>query len=230
MPNVRPFKGIYYNKKKVGSLSNVIVPPYDVISEAEKREFFKKSPYNFVRIILGKSKTAGYAPVAKTYLQWRKKGVLIQDERPRFYFWEQTFKIGKKSYKRKGIVTAVALNEFKKGNILPHEKTFAGPKEDRLQIMKACHANLSPIFMMYDDAGMPLEKKIIRKSKKPFLVIKDRIGTSKLWKIEDKNLERDIEKTLKNKKLYIIDGHHRFATAYRILILMSVGFPLSAFL
>ncbi|MEK7790150.1 MAG: DUF1015 domain-containing protein, partial [Deltaproteobacteria bacterium] len=119
---------------------------------------------------------------------------------------------------RSGLVAAVAINGFQEGEIVPHEKTFEAPILDRLQIVEETRANLSPVFMMYDGKQMTLEKKMIRhlneNFRKPFLQFQDLQGVkSKIWKIQDSALEEEIQNYFQRKKLYIVDGHHRFATA-----------------
>ena len=214
MANVRPFKALYYNPKKVPHLENVFVPPYDVISEEERKSFFKKSPYNFARIILGKTNHDGYGTVRKRFRSWQAKNILIKDSKEHFYFWEQKFLDQGRWVSRKGIVAAVALDDFYQGKIRPHEKTLDAPKADRLKILKACQANLSPVFMMYEDSSQILEKEIIKNCKKPFIAMRDSNGVlNKIWKIENEKLSQRIQAIFSSKNLYIIDGHHRFATA-----------------
>ncbi|MBI3019683.1 MAG: DUF1015 domain-containing protein, partial [Deltaproteobacteria bacterium] len=214
MANVRPFKALYYDPKKVLHLEKVFVPPYDVISEREQKAFFKKNPYNFARIILGKTTHDGYETARKRFQNWQAKKLLIEDSMEHFYFWEQKFFDHGQWVSRKGIVAAVALNDFYRGKIRPHEKTLDAPKADRLKILEACQANLSPVFMMYEDPNQTLEKEIIKYCQKPFLKMRDSNGIwNKIWKIEKEGVSRRIQKVFVSKNLYIIDGHHRFATA-----------------
>ncbi len=227
MANVRPFRALYYNPRKVRHLENVFVPPYDVISEEERKQFFKKSPYNFARIILGKTAKDGYETVRKHFQAWQAQKILIEDPKEHFYFWEQKFSCHLTRVtrarrtrghwiSRKGIVAAVALDDFYSGKIRPHEKTLEAPKADRLEILKVCQANLSPVFMMYEDPHLTLEKEILENCQKPLMVMRDSNGVwNKIWKIEKGSLSHRIQEVLASKNLYIIDGHHRFATALR---------------
>lgn len=215
---VRPFAAYYYNTKKV-RLDDVVVPPFDVISESERKFFFKRHRCNFAKVILGKDKNNGYKRGGRLFRKWKKEGILIHDSSPHFYLWQQTFKQGRRTLTRSGLVAAVALNGFQEGEIVPHEKTFEAPILDRLQIVEETRANLSPVFMMYDGKQMTLEKKMIRhllneNFRKPFLQFQDLQGVkSKIWKIQDSALEEEIQNYFQRKKLYIVDGHHRFATA-----------------
>jgi len=213
MVNIEPFSAYYYNTEKV-RLSDVIVPPFDVISESERKRFSKRHPYNFVKIILGKERGGGYQRAGELFQLWKKKNILIRDTQAHFYFWQQTFREKRKRLTRSGLVAEVALDGFRRGDIVPHEKTFEAPILDRLQVVEATRANLSPVFMMYDGGKMSLENKIIQKCGKPFLQFHDLEGVkSRIWKIEERDLEKEIQNYFQNKKLYIVDGHHRFATA-----------------
>ena len=215
MVDVKPFSARFYDVKKVKRLDDVIVPPFDVISDKEKEQFFNKSPYNFSRIIVG-NKEDEYRSVALLFQKWQQENILKTDTTRNFYFWEQAFYKGKRWVKRRGIVAGVKLNDFNTGNILPHEKTLEAPIQDRLKIIHACRANLSPIFMMYGDKKNEIEKWILLSCKDPFLAWKDDQGVkSTVWRIEDLHVQKKIIAYFKQKKLYIIDGHHRFATSLR---------------
>ena len=214
MSDVRPFRAHFYNQNIVGPLERVVVPPFDVISKKEKNFFFKKSPFNFARVILGKNQGDGYKAVSQRLQKWKEKKVLILDSEPHYYVWEQSFLHGKQCLKRYSIAAIVAISDYKKKKILPHEKTLLAPKLDRLKLIRACQANLSPVFMMYDDPRYYLERKIIPKLKAPFLRFQDEEGVIfRIWKVDDFLLSNLIQKEFKKRKLYIVDGHHRFGAS-----------------
>lgn len=213
MVTLEPFAAWYYNTQQV-DLSGVIVPPFDVISTLERRKFFRQHPYNFAKIILGKNREGNYKKAGRLFHDWKKKNIFVQDRKSHFYVWEQMFNHHGKRLRRLGLVAQVALDDFHRHHILPHEKTFEAPILDRLQIAEETKANLSPVFMMYDGRKRVLENKIIRKCEKPFLQFHNSEGVkSRIWRIEDADLEKDIRDYFRDKKLYIVDGHHRFATA-----------------
>lgn len=220
MVRIEPFKGLYYNSQKV-KLKNVFVPPYDVISEEEKKAYFKKSPYNYARIILGKDEERGYEKAEKLFQEWQTKKILIEDTSNCFYLWQQKFKHEGKLKKRFELLASVLLDDFKKGQILPHEKTLDAPKSDRLEILKATKANLSPVFMMVEDPDKFLEK-LLSPKKQAFIHMKDEKGVEHtLWRIADTELQKKIQNFFEKKTLYIVDGHHRFATALNYQLLSS---------
>ena len=160
MAEVIPFRGIFYNPDKVNNLAEVITPPFDVISDTEQEVFYARSPHNVVRLILGKSSaddTPTHNPHSRAadYLQnWLADRSLVRDTAPAFYLTTLDFTIDNRPVTRSGLIAVVRLVPFDAGVILPHERTFSNVKSERLALMKACHANFSPIFAMVpDDAG-----------------------------------------------------------------------------
>jgi uncharacterized protein (DUF1015 family) len=158
MIRVAPFRGVLYNQKKLRNLANVIAPPYDVISTAEQERLYKKSPHNFVRLDL--SQDAGsYEAVAQTFNEWLAQGILEREEQPAFYFLSQRFKLKTGEDKlRQGFIALVELQDLNGGDIRPHEKTHGAPKEDRLKLMLACQAQLSPIFALYSQPNPAINR------------------------------------------------------------------------
>lgn len=194
-PDIAPFKAIRYNSQKV-KLENVVSPPYDVISPALQNELYQKSPFNMVRIDYGKVQEGDqkgndrYNRSQQSFTEWQNEQVLIRDETPSIYLYEQVYeaKVGdrKETRSRKGFYAAKNLQEFGKGNVLPHEKTLSGPKEDRFLLMQATSANLSPIFSLYMDR----EKKVAQLlapfyETEPLYDFENGGIREKLWKLSD---------------------------------------------
>ena len=155
MAQVIPFKGFRYNPSKIGDLSKVMTPPYDVISPAEQDRFYRMSQYNIIRLELGKEEPADdehnnkYTRAAEYLKDWIEEQVLVQESQPSFYIYQQQFGLPNgNTYIRTGFVGLVRLEEFSKGVILPHENTLSKPKADRLRLMQACAANFSQIFAL----------------------------------------------------------------------------------
>jgi len=149
MIDLRPFRALHYDPAVVGDLADVIAPPYDVIDGAQLDRLGARSPYNVVRLILNRSEDR-YAAAAAELAAWRRRGILVQERAPALYYYVQDFALADGSQRhRSGIMAAVRLEAFAAGNILPHERTFASAKADRLQLMRACRANLSAIFGVY---------------------------------------------------------------------------------
>ena len=153
MLDVRPFAAIRYDARRCGGdLSNVIAPPYDVLDEADRAALLARDPHNIVAIDLPHvpPKSVGppqvYERSANLLEQWIKDGVLVREAKPALYIYHQTFEHEGRRFTRKKFIARLRLASFSEGVILPHERTFGGPKEDRLALMKATRCNLSPIF------------------------------------------------------------------------------------
>ena len=143
MAAIAPFKGVLYNPEKAGNISDVAAPPYDVISPQKQEDLYQKSHYNVVRLEYGKefqtdSETDNrYTRASEEFKKWMESGILVRDEAPAIYPYEQDY-VGKDgSIKtRKGFIARVRLEEFDSGVILPHERTLSGPKTDRLKLIR----------------------------------------------------------------------------------------------
>ncbi|MGE5445655.1 MAG: DUF1015 domain-containing protein [Ignavibacteriales bacterium] len=215
MVMVAPFRGVRYNPEKIGALDSVLAPPYDVINSEEQNALYEKSPYNVIRIIL--SKVEGdekYVQAAETSRKWAKEGILIRDSEPCIYPYYQEFEENGRKITRKGFISAVRLEDFLSKRILPHERTFSGPKLDRLKLTSACNANLSPVFAIYSDPEGNLERAIEEKLSEPLI---DAVGgdgaRNRLWRISDDDLISKIKSAMLERSLLIADGHHRYETA-----------------
>jgi uncharacterized protein (DUF1015 family) len=160
MANIIPFRALRYGLTDMKKMAKVMAPPYDVISNQQKRELKSADPYNVIRLIIGNPsheihKTSDYQRAKEAFAAWRKKGILKRDGDPSIYVYQQTFSIRGTIYRRTGFVALSQLTPFgnKKGGILAHEHTLSGPKADRLKLTKACRANFSCIFSLYPDKG-----------------------------------------------------------------------------
>ena len=216
MVMVVPFCGVRYNADKVGVIDSVLAPPYDVISPQEQNELYEKNPYNVIRIILSKGEgDEKYIEAADTFRRWINEGVLIKDREACIYPYYQEFNEHGKTIMRKGFIAAVRLEDFSSKRIIPHERTFAGPKLDRLKLTSACRANLSPVFAIYSDPEGALAKSIEdRLSKEPIVNAVSGDGVKNyLWRISDSDLLSQIKSRMSDSVLLIADGHHRYETA-----------------
>lgn len=220
---IKPINALVYNQDKV-EIKDVIAPPYDVISEKYRDELYKRSPYNITRLILSNAEDP-YKDASETFLKWIDEKVLIKTDKPVIFYLLQKYKLNGKEITRKGFIARNKIEDFSTGNILPHEFTMSGPKEDRLKLTKACKANFSQIFMVYSDPEKQIEKAVDI-SVTPFIDVLDDNGVrNTVWKIEDEKTIALIEKVLKDKTLLIADGHHRYETAlnYRNFLGKNAG-------
>lgn len=225
MAVVRPFQGTRYNTRHVGDLAKVIAPPYDVISEAMRKQLCDQSPYNVVRIDLGSTEpgddsyTNRYTRSASIFTDWRHEGALIDDEKPSLYIYSQEFDLPDgRHVVRSGIYAAVELMKLGPEGVMPHERTFEGPKTDRFNLTAATHANFSAVFALYSDAEGKANKVIGERmaAEKPWASASTADGiTHRMWVVNDAKFISAIQEILADKSLYIADGHHRYETAMR---------------
>ena len=162
MVEIKPLKGLLFDKEKVKDLKLVLTPPYDVISEEEKKAFMESSPYNMAHLLLGEDKEGDnetnnkYTRASEKINSWINESALVQDNEESVYVYAQEY-ILKKYQKepvvkiRKGFIALAKIEDYDKKVVLPHEKTLSKPKEGRLKLMKATHANLGQIFVLYHD-------------------------------------------------------------------------------
>jgi uncharacterized protein (DUF1015 family) len=216
MLRIAPFRGVFYNPKKFRDLSKVIAPPYDVISKDEQEKLYKKSPYNFVRLDLSQEPDS-YSVVAQMFSEWQDQGILERDQSPAIYFLAHRFKLKSGEQKlRNGFFALTELQDPAGGAIRPHEKTLDAPREDRLKLMLASHAQLSPIFALYAEPKQTINRMIAvaLEGAPPALEFEQEQGDEcKLWRITDPVLIDKIKRELKEQTLLIADGHHRYEAA-----------------
>jgi len=221
MAEIKPFKGILYNPLKIDDMADVLTPPYDVISEEEQKGFHNRHPQNIIRLILGEKTSADsdknnpHTRAASFYNDWLSQEVLVRDLSPALYLSSVEFTANNSPITRYGLIALVGLEPFEKGIILPHEKTFSKVKSERLELMKACHANFSPIFSLYNDDSeiLGMLKNAVQ-GKQPDMDLTDGKGHKhKLWKITDADIHQHVENSMKQTCLFIADGHHRYETA-----------------
>ncbi len=214
---ITPFRGLCYNPEKV-RYEDVVAPPYDVISSKQETELSLRSPYNIVRLILSKEQRGKdrYAVARDLLHQWIRENILIFDPKPAIYFYLQDYTLeGEGPRTRKGFIALCRLEDFSSGNIIPHEKTHQKQIDDRLNLLRACRANLSPILSLYSDPNLTINETFLEKHQEvPLLDTTDRDGVRhRFYRVTDPEALDLAIRLLSEKKLLIADGHHRYATA-----------------
>lgn len=218
MPKVSPFRGLLFNREKVSG-SEVIAPPYDVISPGYKDALYNKSPHNIVRIDFGKelpgdtASSNKYTRSAAMLEEWTRTGILVRDDEPAFYACEMDYTdMGRKKI-LKGIFGLVKIVEFGNG-VYPHEMTRSKPKADRLDLMRHCMANVSPIYSIYNSPERVTSKILDSIGNEPYITAEDSDGAfHKLFRIADPSKTELISKELSERAIFIADGHHRYEVA-----------------
>jgi uncharacterized protein (DUF1015 family) len=213
MVRIAPFRGVFYSQKKIRELAKVVAPPYDVISKEEQEKLYRKSPYNFVRLDLSQEPDS-YPAVAQLFQEWQDEGIFEQDKIPAIYYLTHRFSVKGEGEKiRQGFFAVTELQDFASGTIRPHEKTLAAPKEDRLRLMLACHAQLSPIFALYSQPKPTINRALAQhvEGTNPFIEVKQETGEEcRLWRVAEPILVQRLQQDMKDQPLLIADGHHRY--------------------
>lgn len=214
MAEIKGYKGLRFNCEKAGKIEELVCPPYDIISDQQREEYIKTNPHNIIRLELPKGDDK-YNKAAEILKDWLEKGILVKEDKPAIYIYEEEFTAYGERKAIKGIICRVKLEEFSKGIILPHEFTLSKAKEDRLNLMKATNCNFSQIYSLYMDGGKNTLGKIDSLSKsEPDIQLQDNDNvTHRMWIIKDENAIADICSDFTDRKLYIADGHHRYETA-----------------
>ncbi|REK17226.1 MAG: DUF1015 domain-containing protein [Planctomycetota bacterium] len=221
MPEIHAFRGLRYDLGHVGSLSDVVAPPYDVISPQMQEELYKKHPANVVRLILNRHEPGDddennrYSRAAGFLHNWRREGVLFAEAQPALYVYHQVFAVGGQEFTRRGFMARVRLERFGEGKVYAHEETMSGPKQDRLLLTKACHANLSQIFGLYPDEGAGVQEQLEKAiAGEPAIEATDHLGVvHRLWPVTDVATVSAVTGLMGDKPMFIADGHHRYETA-----------------
>lgn len=225
MSALKPFQAVFYNKDKVENLSNVICPPYDVISKDQQEAYYKQNPNNFIRVELTKetpkdtARDNKYTRAKKTYEEWLKKGILIQDKVPCVYFYKQDYKYLGQRYTRTGFLALLNMNDDAGIKVLPHEHTHAAAKTDRHLLWSTLNSDLSSIFVGYADKNNIVEKIFLKElaSQKPYLEATDPDKVKHMiWRLSDPEKIAQISDLLDGQNIFICDGHHRFEVANQI--------------
>lgn len=211
---IEPLRGLLYDQQTVGDLTRVLAPPYDVISEAEQRDLYARSPYNVVRLELGRDADR-YATAQATLREWVDRGVIRRAERPSLFLYTQRFQVEGRNFVRTGFVVRFRLEDFARGRILPHEKTFPAPKEDRFKLLAATRTNISSIFGLYSGSHPELDRlRAEVMSRAPLIEADDSLGIrNELRAIAAPDEIAAVQRALESARLLIADGHHRYETA-----------------
>ena len=220
MAHIEPFRALRYDPARV-RLAEVATQPYDKITPEMQDRYYGSSPYNLVRIILGK-RNANDSPAENPYTRaaahfsdWRRQGVFCQDPQPSLYRYTQQFPApaGKGQFERHGFIALGKVEDYSAGVVFRHEQTLAKPKADRLDLLRATRAHFGQIFMLYSDPAAEIETALASPDP-PLMEITDEYGVlHRVWRITDPGSVALVRGKMRDKKLIIADGHHRYETA-----------------
>jgi uncharacterized protein (DUF1015 family) len=197
VPVVRPFGALRYDTSVAGALGELVAPPYDVIGEETRRDYLARSPYNVVHLTLPEAPE----DAARDLAAWRAGGVLT--EAPSGYWWLAQDYTGPDGIgrTREGFAGSVEASQYQQGDVLPHERTHAGPREDRLRLLRATRTQLEPIFLLYD-----AEPVFERPGGEPAMDVSEGGVRTRVWPLVGRGVSIEVP-------LLIADGHHRYETA-----------------
>jgi uncharacterized protein (DUF1015 family) len=223
MPEIQAFRAVRYDLGHVGSLSDVVAPPYDVIGPDLQRDLYQRHPCNAVRLELNRIEPADdeadnrYTRAARFFKNWRSEGVLFQEADPAIYVYHQEFTLGGRSYHRGGFTVRLRLSPFGAGQVFPHEHTMSKPKLDRLMLTAVCKATFSPIFALYSDPKAEtyqvLDAAIAGRIP---LEATDHLGVvHRIWPVTDVDTIARVAAQMGPRPVFIADGHHRYETAWK---------------
>jgi uncharacterized protein (DUF1015 family) len=219
MADIQPLRALHYDQKLVGGLPDVTSPPYDVIDARQRDELLGRSPFNVVAVDLPKAEPGGrdaYATAGELFEAWQMQGVVVRDPEPSIWAHTQTYRgPDGKERTRRGFFCRVRIEGYGPGRVRPHERTHPGPKEDRLRLMRATRANLSPIFSLFSDPeGRAWSALAPATTTPPWGEVTDEQGTShRLWRVADAGAIAAVQEATGEVELLIADGHHRYETA-----------------
>ncbi|MGP0029354.1 MAG: DUF1015 family protein [Acidimicrobiales bacterium] len=213
MPRFEPFRGLRYAMQSV-PLDQLIAPPYDVITSAERVRLAARHAANAVLVELPQADlSAGqdrYAVAAGLFSRWRESGQLRPDPEPSLYPYRMTDRSGRTST---GVMGALGLAEpGADSDILPHEQTLPKAKSDRLDLLRATRANLSPIWGLSMSPG--LTATFDPTDDEPVADAYDDDGVRhQLWVLSDRDAIGAVADAVAAAPVVIADGHHRYETA-----------------
>jgi uncharacterized protein (DUF1015 family) len=226
MARIYPFRAWRYSPAAV-RLQDVVTQPYDKISPAMQQAYYRRSPFNLIRIILGLPEQGDaehgesvYTRAARDFTAWRKQGVLAREQDPCIFAYSQRFKVpGTEVVKeRRGFIALAKLHEYAERVVFRHEQTLSKPKSDRLNLLRATHAHFEQIFMLYSDPSGSIENILYDGAGPAEMEVTDEYGVlHRVWKISDPAAIRTVTEAMADKQLIIADGHHRYETALNYL-------------
>src|SRR6202007_1081278 len=235
MAHIVPFRALRYDPQRVDP-GTVVTQPYDKITPEGQDRYYAASPFNLVRLILGKHDSADndrqnvYTRAATYFSDWRRQGIFLQDPQPSVYVYSQRFSVPGMSTiaERRGFIARGRVEDYSAGVVFRHEQTLAKPKADRLQLLRSTRCHFGQIFMLYNDTGEI--DSLLSQTTPPTTEASDEYDVlHRVWRVSDPGLIALIRGKMRDKKLIIADGHHRYETALnyrnerRALAAQSVG-------
>ena len=212
MAEIRAFDGLRYDPARAGDPASLMAPPYDVVDDEGRAELAARSPSNAIHFILPEGEGDAKYPVGAARFREIAAAAMVRDDAPSVYLYHQRFEVEGETFVRKGFIALIELTRFGHGPVLAHERTLAGPKRDRLELMRACQAHLELVFGMFSDPQRRWEGIVDPQRGEPVLQADFDGAHHTLWRIHDEAAIAALTEHLRPLKIYIADGHHRYET------------------
>lgn len=210
---IRPLRGYRYAGSEARDISAVVAPPYDQISPEIQDRLYTMSPHNIVRVTYPKDAADKYRDAREVLERWLADGIWARDERPAIYPYHQTYTVGGRSVTRMGFVALGEVSDYGRGVVSPHERTHAGPKRDRMQLLEATAADIGLLFMLTADPGGEL-RRATTPIGDPIAEAHDLKGElHRLWRLTEEAAVSRVRELMATRAVIIADGHHRYETA-----------------
>jgi len=223
MALIHPFRGFRYNAEIVGDLNTVVSQPYDKIPVELQKDYYERSPYNVVRVTRSIEKNedpeTDYPQAGLTLQGWFDEGILVQEASPAIYAYARDYEVEGEKKSQTGFIALLDM-KHSSGGILPHERTLAEPKMDRLRLMRQTECNEDLIYTLYTDEKSVVDRVIAEKtaSRRPDIEVTDDYGAvHRIWVIADAKAVRKIQDAMVPEELFIADGHHRVETSVNFM-------------
>jgi uncharacterized protein (DUF1015 family) len=222
MARIYPFRALRYNTMDV-AIADVVTQPYDKITPSMQQGYYSRSPYNLVRLILGlpelfdvPGQNDVYTRAARDLAEWRSKGILYKENEPCIYAYQQRYSVpgtGESKWRRSFIALGELL-DYQQGVVFRHEQTLEKPRTDRMRLLQATRAHFGPIFMLYSDPALTVERTLFGSRFRAEIELTDEFGVlHQLARVSEPNIINILAAAMADKKLIIADGHHRYETA-----------------
>jgi uncharacterized protein (DUF1015 family) len=210
---IKPLRGYRYARASSRDVSNVVAPPYDQITSDMREQLYTMSPDNVVRVTFPREEPDHHQHASEVLDRWIAEGVWAREERPAVYPYAQTYTVGARPITRTGFVALGEVTDYPAGVVLPHERTHAGPKKDRLELLEATGADTGLLFMLVGDPRGDL-RAATAAAGDPIAEARDLKGERhRLWRITDAAALARIQWLMAPRQVIIADGHHRYETA-----------------
>jgi uncharacterized protein (DUF1015 family) len=212
MANIRPFRGLRYDVTRTGDPALLMSPPYDVIDADGRRALAARSPDNSIHFVLPEGEGAAKYERGAAEFRAQVERAMTRDDKPAIYVYHQRYTIEGKERTRRGFIALIELTRFGKGPVLAHERTLAGPKADRLELMRATEAHLELVFGLFSDPSRHWEEIVGPALAEPVLACHFDGIDHTLYRVDEPAIVAAVERHLDDKRIYIADGHHRYET------------------